>query len=58
MKAYLRKPPVDTMSMAAMAMVLLRKVAEDFRSFDFCVKYETLSVNFKELKLVLFESLF
>ncbi len=58
-------PPADTMFMAAMAMVLPWKIAEDFQSI---VKYRTLTLTlkicilqengFKELKLVLFESLF
>ncbi len=52
--------------MAAMVMVLPWKIAEDFQSF--IKKYETLTLTlksvslqekvFKELKLVLFESLF
>jgi hypothetical protein len=33
MKAYPQKPPVDTMFMAAMAMVLPWKIVEDFQSF-------------------------
>jgi hypothetical protein len=33
MKAYPRKPPADTMFMAAMVMVLLWKIVEDFQSF-------------------------
>jgi hypothetical protein len=33
MKNYPRKPPVDTMLMAAMAMVLLYKIVEEFQSF-------------------------
>jgi hypothetical protein len=57
-------PPVDTMSMAAIAMVLLWKIAEDFQSFVkntklWASKIWILQENgFKELKLVLFESLF
>jgi hypothetical protein len=39
MKAHLGKPPADTMFMAAMAMVLPRKIAEDIQSF---VKNTTL----------------
>jgi hypothetical protein len=33
MKAYPRKPPSDTMFMAAMAMVLPWKIVEDSQSF-------------------------
>jgi hypothetical protein len=33
MKAHPRNPPGDTMFMAAMAMVLQRKIAEDIRRF-------------------------
>jgi hypothetical protein len=33
MKGYPRNPPADTMFMAAVAMVLPRKIAEDFQSF-------------------------
>ncbi len=59
-------PTAFTMFMAAMAMVLPWKIVEDFQSFFF--KYETLTLTlkicilqehgFKELTLVLFESLF
>jgi hypothetical protein len=65
MKAYPRKPPADTMFMAAMAMVLPCKIVEDFPSF--VKKYVSLTLTlkicilqengFKELTLVLFESL-
>jgi hypothetical protein len=68
MKAYPRSPlpPVDTMFMVAMAMVLPWENVEDFQSFE--KKYETLTLTlkicilngneFKELTLVLLESLF
>jgi hypothetical protein len=66
MKAYPRKPPADTIFMAAMAMVLPWKIVEDFQGF--VKKYKTLTLTlkiwilqengFKELTLVLFESLF
>jgi hypothetical protein len=67
MKAYPQKPPADTMFMVAMAMVPPWKIVEDFQSFV-KKKYETLTLTlkicilqeneFKELTLVLFESLF
>ncbi len=52
------------MSMAAMGMVLQWKIAEDFQSFVKDTKLWALKnwilqeSGFKELKLVLFESLF
>jgi hypothetical protein len=33
MKAYPKNPPTDTMFRAAMGMVLLWKIVEDFQSF-------------------------
>jgi hypothetical protein len=59
-------PSVDTMFMAAMAMVLLCE--KSFKIFKVLLKYETLTLTskisilqekkFKELTLVLLESLF
>jgi hypothetical protein len=60
-------PPADTMFMAAMAMLLPWKIIEDIQSFEkkknetltFTLKICILQENeFKELILVLFESLF
>jgi hypothetical protein len=60
-------PPADTMYMAGMVMVLLWKIVEDFQSFvkkkiqnfaltlKICILQEN---GFKELRVVLFESLF
>jgi hypothetical protein len=67
MKAYPRNPPVDTMFMAVMAMVLPLKIVEDFQSFVKKKKIQNVDPHFrvcilqengfKELTLVLFESL-
>jgi hypothetical protein len=48
MKAEPRKPPPDAMFMAAMAMVLPRKIVEDFQSF---VKIRNFETHFKNLYL-------
>ncbi len=68
MEAYPQKPPVDTMFMAAMAMVLPWKIVKDFQSFVKKKKtklWPSLKISvsckkngFKELTMVLFESLF
>jgi hypothetical protein len=40
-----KNPPTDTMFMAAMAMVLPWKIAEDFQSY--VKKYQTLTLTLK-----------
>ncbi len=65
MKAYPENPPVDTIFMAAMAMVFPWKIVEDFQSFVKNYKTLTLTLKicilqknrFEELTLVLFVSL-
>ncbi len=59
-------PPADTMFIAAMAMVLPWKIAEDFQSFvkntnfwpSLWKSVSCKKTGFKEITLVLFESLF
>jgi hypothetical protein len=48
MKACPQNPPADNMFMAAMAMVLPRKIVEDFQNF---VKIRNFDSHFKNLFL-------
>ncbi len=67
-KLTFENPLRDTMFMAAMVLVLQWKIVKDFKSFVKKKKYDTLTLTlkicilqenvFKELTLVLFESLF
>ncbi len=55
MRAYTQNRPSDTIFMAAMAMVLPKKYETLTLTLKICILQEN---GFKELTLVLFESLF